>query len=166
MLAKYALMGAVITAGSMLLYGTAHAAGGAVDVLVTDVTTAEELEIGEAETLFSLDQILVASGEGIFNNLTGRCLGLEEVENATGASVFNGFCTYVDADGDKIFTEISIERASLTDEASGPAKITGGTGKFQGISGNLTQTRMLLLPGPKDGVFPGIGSLTGWASTK
>jgi hypothetical protein len=147
--------------GLTLLHGTGQADGAEVDVIVTDVTTAESMQIGEGETLFSLDQILVLTGEGPLNNLTGRCLGLEEVEDETGASVFNGFCTYVDSDEDKIFTEVRLERDSLTDEASGPAKITGGTGKFEGISGRLTQTRLLLLPGPKEDVFTGVGSITG-----
>jgi hypothetical protein len=147
--------------GLTLLHGTAPAHGAEVDVIVTDVTTAESMQIGEGETLFSLDQILVLTGEGILNNLTGRCLALEEVEDATGASVSNGFCTYNDADDDKIFTEVRLERDSLTDEASGQAKITGGTGKYEGISGRLTQTRLLLLPGPREDVFPGVGRITG-----
>lgn len=158
---KTTLTGALVVAGSFLLHGTAEADSGSVDVTITDVTTAETLQIGEGETLFSLDQLVVLSGEGILNNLTGRCLGLEEVQDDTGASVFNGFCTYGDGDDDKIFSEVRLERDSLTDEASGPARITGGTGKFQGISGRLTQTRLLLLPGPVEGVFPGIGTITG-----
>lgn len=144
-----------------LTHATAKADGGAVDVTVTDVTTAESMQIGDGETLFSLDQVLVLTGKGILNDLTGRCLGLEEVEDDTGGSVFNGFCTYVDRDDDKIFMEVQLERASLTDEASGPATVTGGTGKYQGVSGQLTQTRLLLLPGPKEGVFPGVGTITG-----
>jgi hypothetical protein len=144
-----------------LMHGTAKADGGAVDVTVTDVTTAESMQIGEGETLFSLDQVLVLTGKGILNDLTGRCLGLEQVEDATGGSVFNGFCTYNDADDDKIFMEVELERDSLTDEASGHARVTGGTGKFAGASGRLTQTRLLLLPGPKEGVVPGIGTITG-----
>ncbi|HZA67643.1 MAG TPA: hypothetical protein VE592_11870 [Geminicoccaceae bacterium] len=147
--------------GLTLLHGTAPADGAEVDVIVTDVTTAESMQIGEGETLFSLDQILVLTGEGLLNNLTGRCLALEEVEDETGASESNGFCTYNDSDDDKIFTEVRLKRDSLTDEASGPAKITGGTGKYEGISGRLTQTRLLLLPGPKEGVFPGVGRITG-----
>lgn len=95
------------------------------------------------------------------NNTTGRCLAPEVAENATGASVTNGFCTYIDADGDKIFEEFEIERDSLNAEATGSATLTGGTGKYEGISGDLTHTRMLLLPGPKEGVFPGIGTITG-----
>lgn len=147
--------------GLTLLHGAAPADGAEVDVIVTDVTTAESMQIGEGERLFSLDQILVLTGEGILNNLTGRCLALEEAEDETGASVLNGFCTYNDADDDKIFTEVRLERDSLTDEASGPAKITGGTGKYEGISGRLTQTRLLLLPGPREDVFPGVGRITG-----
>ena len=161
MYSKLALAGTFLVCGSISLHSSAKADGGAVDVTVTDVTTAESMQIGDGETLFSLDQVLVLTGKGILNDLTGRCLGLEEVEDETGGSVFNGFCTYVDRDDDKIFMEVQLERASLTDEASGPATVTGGTGKYQGISGQLTQTRLLLLPGPKEGVFPGVGTITG-----
>jgi len=59
------------------------------------------------------------------------------------------------------FEEFEIERDSLNAEATGSATLTGGTGKYEGISGDLTHTRMLLLPGPKEGVFPGIGTITG-----
>jgi hypothetical protein len=137
---------------------------GQLDVTITDVTTAESIETAEDKTVFSLDQLLVATGEGVLNNTTARCLALEVAENETGASVTNGFCTFVDADGDKIFEEFEIARDSLNAEASGTGTFTGGTGKYAGISGDVTHTRTLLLPGPKEGVFPGIGTITGTVS--
>lgn len=136
-------------------------AGERLNVTVTDVTTAEALETADERTVFSLDQVLVASGRGVLDGTTARCLALEVAENATGGSVTEGFCTFVDADGDKIFEEFEIERDSLNAEATGSGLITGGTGKYDGISGNVTHTRMLLLPGPKEGVFPGIGTISG-----
>lgn len=137
---------------------------GQLDVTITDVTTAESVETADDRTVFALDQLVVATGEGILNNTTGRCLALEVAENATGASVTNGFCTFVDAAGDKIFEEFEIARDSLNGEASGTGTITGGTGQYEGISGDVTHTRTLLLPGPKEGVFPGIGTITGTVS--
>ena len=137
---------------------------GRLDVTITDVTTAESIETSDDQTVFALDQLIVATGEGVLNNTTGRCLALEVAENATGASVTNGFCTFVDAAGDKIFEEFEIARNSLNAEASGTGTFTGGTGRYQGISGDVTHTRTLLLPGPKEGVFPGIGSITGTVS--
>ena len=65
------------------------------------------------------------------------------------------------ASGNLGFEEFEIERDSLNAEATGSATLTVGTGKYEGISGDLTHTRMLLLPGPKEGVFPGIGTITG-----
>jgi hypothetical protein len=137
---------------------------GAVDVTITDVTTAESIETADDQTVFALDQLVVLTGEGVLNNTTGRCLALEVADNATGASTTNGFCTFVDANGDKIFEEFEISRDSLSGEASGTGTITGGTGRYEGISGEVTHTRTLLLPGPKEGVFPGIGTITGTIS--
>ncbi len=143
----------------------AHAtSSGQLDVTITDVTTAKSLETAGDQTVFALDQLIVATGVGVLNNTTARCLALEVAENASGASVTNGFCTFVDAAGDKIFEEFEIARDSLNGEASGTGTITGGTGRYAGISGEVTHTRTLLLPGPKEGVFPGIGSITGSVS--
>jgi hypothetical protein len=134
---------------------------GHLDVTITDVTTAESIETAGDQTVFSLDQLVVLTGMSVLNDTTGRCLALEVAENANGASVSRGYCTFVDAAGDKIFEEFEIARDSLNGEASGPGTITGGTGKYEGISGEVTHTRTLLLPGPGDGVFPGIGHITG-----
>lgn len=145
--------------------GSAYATNsGQLEVTITDVTTAESIETAGDQTVFALDQLVVLTGVGVLNNTTGRCLALEVAENATGASVTNGFCTFVDAAGDKIFEEFEIERDSLNAEASGTGRITGGTGQYEGISGEVTHTRTLLLPGPKEGVFPGIGTITGTVS--
>lgn len=42
------------------------------------------------------------------------------------------FCTFSDADGDRIFTDAS---GAISDGAEGTNTITGGTGKYAGISG-------------------------------
>lgn len=160
-----ALSAALAAAAPLTLGPSAHATNGErLNVKITDVTTAESIQTADNRTVFSLDQLVVVSGRGVLDDLTGRCLALEEVENETGASVTAGYCTYVDSDGDNIFEEFEMARDSLEDEATGAAVITGGTGKYEGISGQLTHTRRLLLPGPVEGVFPGIGRITGTVS--
>lgn len=137
---------------------------GQIDAVVTDATTGKTLAISPEQTLYALDMVLVAnasSGNGLLHNMTGHCLAHEEAENANGASTVDGYCTYVDSDGDQIFETVTMTRSGLHEEATGEAKITGGTGKYEGITGDLTHTRRLLLPSPAEGVFPGIGQITG-----
>lgn len=153
------LIGAVAFSAASLATDQGH-----LDVTITDITTAESVETAGDQTVFSLDQLVVLTGMGILNDTTGRCLALEVAENASGASVTTGYCTFVDAAGDKIFEEFEIARDSLNAEATGTGHITGGTGAYEGIRGEVTHTRMLLLPGPGGGVFPGIGTIKGRVS--
>jgi hypothetical protein len=39
--------------------------------------------------------------------------------------------------------------------------LTGGIGKYKGIRRELTHTRRPLRPSPTEGVFPGVGQITG-----
>lgn len=164
------VLGAALAVGGVLPLAPAEAQDlakeGRIDAVVTDTTTGKGLDLGGNRVLYALDSVLVARGAdgagdgGVLDGMTGHCLGLEEVESDTGAGTLNGHCTYTDADGDKIFEALRIERPSGGEEASGKATLTGGTGKFEGIRGEVTHTRRLL-PSPTDGVYPGIGRITG-----
>jgi hypothetical protein len=155
----------------LLLAGPAFAdiaKNGTVAARATDATTAKALELGNDRTLYVLDSVLVVQGDdpnGLLHNMTGQCYALEEVVNGTGAGMATGHCTYTDGDGDKIFETLKLGRASGKDEASGKSTLTGGTGKFQGISGEVTHTRRLLAS-PAEGVYPGVGRLSGSYSIK
>ena len=113
-----------LTVLAALAFSTAANAtnSGQLDVTVTDVTTAEAIDTANDQSVFALDQLLVVTGIGVLNNTTARCLALEVAENATGASTTSGFCTFVDAAGDKIFEEFEISRDSLNGEASGTGR--------------------------------------------
>jgi hypothetical protein len=137
---------------------------GRIDAVVTDTTTGKALDLGDGKVFYALESVMVvraANGDGLLHDMTGYCVGLEEVQADTGAGTLNGRCTYVDADGDQIFETLQITRASLKDEATGRATLTGGTGKYKGIRGELIHTRRLLLPSAAESVFPGVGTLTG-----
>jgi hypothetical protein len=159
---------AAFTASSTTSWAASVPKQGKIDVAVTDATTAKSLDLGGERTLYVLDSTLVARGDGadaVMHNTAGHCLAFEEVENATGAGRADARCTFVDGDGDKIHTTVKLARTSGKEEAKGTATITGGTGKYAGMSGELTQTR-LLLGSPAEGVYPGAGRITGTYTIK
>lgn len=55
---------------------------------------------------------------------------------AEGAVKNQGFCTFGDPDGDRLFTQFS--GANATDGTAGTNTILGGTGKYAGIQGKGT----------------------------
>lgn len=72
------------------------------------------------------------AGEGPFNDMGTRCLGLRE---ATGNEVVNrGSCIDTDKDGDQVFSTY------LADAKNGRHEFVGGTGKYQGITGSAEYT--------------------------
>ena len=67
-------------------------------------------------------------GEGFLHNGEGACVVSFEVKDGKGEN--KGYCTWSDSDGDHIFTSF------VGDTVQGTNTITGGTGKYTGISGN------------------------------
>ena len=67
-------------------------------------------------------------GEGFLHNGEGACMVTFEVKE--GKAENKGYCTWSDGDGDHIFTSF------VGDTVKGTNAITGGTGKYTGISGN------------------------------
>jgi hypothetical protein len=67
-----------------------------------------------------------------------------------------GSCTYFDADGDKIFENYEVSLKDSSDRTPGTVHITGGTGKYQGITGTLAVTVEVLQPlGPGHTMWTG-----------
>ena len=79
--------------------------------------------------------------------LSSQCLGVGSV--IEGASSTNGFCEFIDADGDKFF--------GVYDRTgpSGTWKVLSGTGKFTGITGGGTYDRIRFPRGLLAGTFSG-----------
>ncbi len=75
-------------------------------------------------------------GEKMFDKMAARCIG---VDVDTGPKkILNGGCVFTDSDGDKIFSTFDrsdVDKAMGAKGASGTHIITGGTGKYAGITG-------------------------------
>ena len=76
------------------------------------------------------------AGGPMFNLFGVRCLGMEEGPDPS-KFTGHGTCTWTDPDGDNIFTPYS-----ATIGRRGTLEVTGGTGKFAGITGNGEWTRL------------------------
>lgn len=92
--------------------------------------------------------VLTANRPGLIDRLAGDCLlkGLLQGQEWRAT----GNCTYVDADGDMLFDEVT----DTNDK--GHAVLTGGTGKFAGITGEHGYTTTWY-SSIRDGQNQGIG---------
>jgi hypothetical protein len=80
-------------------------------------------------------------GKPYFDNMSVRCIAYGHTVG--GKFGGQGDCVETDLDGDKVFTTF--------DYTSAVHNITGGTGKYEGISGSVPFTRKSLQhPGPDD----------------
>jgi hypothetical protein len=92
-------------------------------------------------------------GEKMFDKMAARCVS---VNIDTGPERYvNGACVLTDSDGDKIFSTYDsrdIDKAMGAKGASGTHIITGGTGKYAGITGKepFASESMPALAGPGD----------------
>lgn len=86
------------------------------------------VEIMEEKAVYSND-----AGHGFLHDVTGRCLAMGTSESR--AFHYNGYCTYVDPDGDLIYSTFDIGRAG-DQPVKATKAYTGGTGKYTGLTGS------------------------------
>jgi hypothetical protein len=82
-------------------------------------------------------------GSGMFHNLGMRCWGFIDIIDSKASSI--GRCVEADAEGDQIFSTFE-NKAGV-----GAHTLTGGTGKYAGISGQQAFSSVSIVKGP-DGV--------------
>ena len=118
-------------------------------------TTLASPSAGEAEDLLVREGhiVVTANTPGPFDRLGGRCLLMMRA-SSDGYSA-TGSCLLADADGDTIFERI--EEAS----GKGHAVITGGTGKFAGLTGEYDFQTSDWYASVREGTDQGIGTKTG-----
>ncbi|NIB40419.1 hypothetical protein HBA55_12535 [Pseudomaricurvus alkylphenolicus] len=75
------------------------------------------------------------------------CLGFDEVGGHAGTSGV-GRCSWADSDNDRLMIEL------VTEGESNRYRVTGGTGKWQGVSGSF-KSNFEYLPAPSEDVFLG-----------
>jgi hypothetical protein len=97
--------------------------------------------------------VITGKEPGLFDRLGGRCLMLV---NAAGESFEStGSCQLADAEGNQIFERI--EEVG----GQGHAVITGGTGKFAGLSGEYDFDTSGWYTSLREGMDQGVGTKTG-----
>jgi hypothetical protein len=97
----------------------------------TQVPPAKPMPVGGGKEFMVLNVAMTASndtGNPILNNMGGRCQLYRTIDTSTKTFEQQGYCTYADNDGDQIF-----ERRDKPDSC----KLTGGTGKFDGLQADL-----------------------------
>lgn len=78
------------------------------------------------------------AGRGFLHAATGRCIGMGTGNKA--AAHNTGYCVYVDADGDQIFSTFEIRRSGEGQPGRGTKEYTGGTGKYVSLTGHAEFT--------------------------
>ena len=123
----------------------------------TSMPTAGGRETYIADTML----VVTAAAPGsVLDKLGARCLGMGQMDAASGFDTSSGSCTFADADGDQIFETWEETTPAAGVQAKGTGKILGGTGKFAGITGEYEYTSDFFASA-KDGTFQGVGHKKG-----
>ena len=99
-------------------------------------------------------------GSGLLHNMAGRCNFMSETNKVAKTIEIRGFCNYADRGGDQVFEEFMTNGPSaLGTPIVFKGKWLGGTGKFEGLSGDIE-----IRPTPvlvSDNLVQGTGKKTG-----
>jgi len=101
---------------------------------------AKAIELGKDQwgwTVFGRIATMSDSGDGLWHNMSGDCLGMGVGDQGS------GYCRHADSDGDMIF-----ERWEESVIGKGTGTLLGGTGKFAGIEAKF-EYEYVLLPSPE-----------------
>jgi hypothetical protein len=104
----------------------------------TQIPPAHPMPIGAGKEFMVVNMAMVASndaGNPVLNKMGGRCQFARTIDTSTKAVEQHGFCTYADNGGDQIF-----EQCDFIPGAPNNCKLTGGTGKFEGLQASVVIT--------------------------
>ena len=91
--------------------------------------------VGKFRLLGAIEGIMyVETAEGAMNEALVKCPIVQEIDGTSGTSSVTGNCTIVASNEDAAFAEISCE--GMSGLCAGTFTLTGGTGRFAGISGS------------------------------
>ena len=104
----------------------------------TQIRPVKPMPIGGGKEFLIINQAMAASndaGNPVLNNMGGRCQLTRLADPSAKTVELHGYCTYADNEGDQIF-----EQCDFLPGAPNNCKLTGGTGKFEGLEAALTIT--------------------------
>jgi hypothetical protein len=98
------------------------------------------VSVGDRDVIVS-SSIMTAvndNGSGLLHNMAGRCNFMTETNKTAKTVETHGFCSYADKAGDQVFEEFMTNGpATLGSPIVYKGKWLGGTGKFEGLSGEF-----------------------------
>ena len=119
------------------------------------------MPMGEGQDAYASENFLViADAEGPLAGLAGRCIVTGMTDLATMGSREAGTCVYQDAEGNQLWETIEGSSEGNGAPYVGKATWTGGTGRFEGGSGEMTYDS-IFSASPRAGVYQGTGTKTG-----
>ncbi len=113
------------------------------------------MPVGGGREFDIVNQAMTATndaGNPVLNRMGGRCQFSRLRDTSAKTVELHGFCTYVDKDGDQTF-----EQCDFVPGQPNKCKITGGTGKFEGLQADLVITFE-----PLKSNFEGIAQVIGY----
>jgi hypothetical protein len=100
------------------------------------------------------------AGSGLLHNMAGRCNFMTETDKVAKTIQTRGFCNYADRAGDQVFEEFATDGpVTLGGPILLKGKWLGGTGKFEGLSGEFEIRPASVLV--SDSLVQGAGKKTG-----
>lgn len=100
------------------------------------------------------------AGSGLLHNMAGRCNFMTETNKVAKTIQTRGFCNYADRAGDQVFEEFATDGpVALGSSITFKGTWLGGTGKFEGLSGEFEIRPASVLV--SDTLVQGAGKKTG-----
>jgi hypothetical protein len=144
----------VLTAGNVQAQSMPPEGPVSVTFTATQIPPLKPMPIGDGKEFVVINQAMAASNDGgnpVLHNMAGRCQLTRLADPSAKTVEMHGFCTYADKEGDQI-----LEQCDFLPGAPNNCKLTGGTGKFEGLQAALVITSDLLKSN-----FDGIGQVVG-----
>jgi hypothetical protein len=157
-LLSLSLIGVVLTAANVQAQSIPPEGPVSVTFTATQTTPPKPMPIGGGKEFLVMNQAMAASndaGNPVLNNMGGRCQFTRLADPSAKTVELHGYCTYADNQGDQIF-----EQCDFLPGAPNNCKLTGGTGKFEGLQAALTITASLV-KGNYDGIAQVVGHKKG-----
>jgi hypothetical protein len=99
-------------------------------------------------------------GSGLLHNMAGRCNFMTDLNKTAKTIDVRGYCNYADRGGDQVFEEFMTDGpVSLGSPVVFKGKWLGGTGKFDGLTGDIEIRPTSILA--SESLVQGVGKKTG-----
>jgi len=140
---KLRIITAAISAGAVLAIVNSavaqnEASGTEFDLTfsLVEMSGREPIAIGAGQMALAVNQVAHLFGDDAFlNYAVGDCSSLQIVDIEAGTIEIEGYCSYRDSDGDRVFEQFATDSAVPIGVLAMTGEFIGGTGKFDGIAG-------------------------------